>query len=59
MEKFNLIPLLEYIHPDEAYDTWVEVGMALKEEGYPLSSWEDWSRKGAKFHDGECKEKWK
>lgn len=59
MEKFNLIPLLEYIHPDEAYDTWVEVGMALKEEGYPLSSWEDWSRKGAKFHDGECKTKWK
>lgn len=59
MEKFNLIPLLEYIHPDEAYDTWVEVGMALKEEGYPLSSWEDWSRKGAKFHDGECKAKWK
>ena len=59
MGKFNLVPLLEYIHPDTSYETWLNVGMALKYEGYPLSIWEEWSRKGSKFHDGECKNKWK
>ena len=24
---------------------WIAVGMALKEEGYPCSIWDDWSRK--------------
>ena len=32
--------------------------MALKHEGYSLTIWEDWSRKGNKFHDGECSRKW-
>lgn len=59
MEKFNLVPLLNFIHPDTSYETWVNVGMALKYEGYPLSIWEEWSRKGSKFHEGECKSKWK
>ncbi len=32
--------------------------MALKHEGYSITIWEDWSRKGNKFHDGECSRKW-
>lgn len=56
--KFDLFPLLSYIDPDESYETWIQVGMALKHEGYSLTIWEDWSRKGNKFHDGECSRKW-
>lgn len=56
--KFDLVPLLSYIDPDESYETWIQVGMALKHEGYSITIWEDWSRKGNKFHDGECSRKW-
>lgn len=56
--EFDLVPLLSYIDPDESYETWIQVGMALKHEGYSLTIWEDWSRKGNKFHDGECSRKW-
>lgn len=56
--KFDLVSLLSYIDPDESYETWIQVGMALKHEGYSLTIWEDWSRKGNKFHDGECSRKW-
>ena len=58
MSRMNLVPLLRFINPDEDYGVWLNVGMALKHEGYPLSAWEDWSRKGAKFHEGECEKKW-
>ena len=41
------------------YSQWAMVGMALKESGYPLSLWEDWSRRDAsRFHPGECARKW-
>ncbi len=58
MAEFNLVPLLAYINPDVDYLTWTQVGMALKHEGYPVSVWEDWSRGGAKYHEGECAKKW-
>ena len=32
--------------------------MALKHEGYPVSVWEEWSRGGSKYHEGECAKKW-
>lgn len=54
----NLIQALGAINPDASYETWLNVGMALKYEGYTLSVWEDWSRKGAKHHPGECEKKW-
>lgn len=56
--EFDLVPLLSYIDPDESYETWIQVGMALKHEGYSLTIWEDWSREGNKFHYGECSRKW-
>lgn len=58
MSKFNLVPLLSSIDPDESYATWIQVGMALKLEGYPLSIWEKWSKNGSKYHEGECAKKW-
>lgn len=58
MEK-NLIEYLEHIPCSSLeYDRWVEVGMALKYEGYPCSLWEDWSRYDNRYHEGECQRKW-
>lgn len=58
MDKgFDLKPLLKHISPDD-YQTWINVGMALKHEGYPENVWEEWSRGSNKFQEGECENKW-
>ena len=38
---------------------WIAVGMALKEEGFPVSVWDDWSRNDARYRPGECERIWK
>jgi len=38
---------------------WIAVGMALKEEGFPCSVWDDWSRNDTRYHVGECERLWK
>lgn len=60
MEKQNLIELLEYIDPSSLeYQDWVNVGMALKEDGYTASDWDEWSRRDLKrYHANECFKKW-
>lgn len=60
MEKLRLPELLEYINPAVLdYQDWVNVGMALKEEGGSVSDWDDWSRRDpARYHAGECEKKW-
>lgn len=60
LEKFNLLPLLDYIEPSSLdYTEWVQVGMALKEEGYTYNDWDSWSqRDDARYHEGECEKKW-
>lgn len=40
------------------YKTWLEVGMALHASGESCTLWENWSRKSAKFRDGECQKRW-
>lgn len=57
MDKFDLIPLLAYISPDD-YEVWYQVGMALKTEGYTWQDWDKWSSSSAKYHNGECEKKW-
>lgn len=59
--KIDLTELLKYIDPGSCdYSEWTAVGMALKEEGYSVSAWEDWSSGDpARFHRGECAKKWK
>ena len=39
--------------------SWIAVGMALKEEGYPCSVWDDWSRNDKRYHPGECERLWR
>lgn len=60
MEKFDLVPLLDYIDPAMLdYNGWVQVGMALKHEGYSVDDWDTWSqRDSTRYHDGECERKW-
>lgn len=43
---------------DLTHQEWITVGMALKEEGYPCSIWDDWSRNDTRYHPGECVKKW-
>lgn len=59
--KLNLLPLLDYIDPSFCtYQEWVQVGMALKIEGYDVSDWDTWSRRdGGRYHAGECVHKWR
>jgi RecA-family ATPase len=58
--KVDLIALLEYVDPSFLdYQEWLNVGMALRQEGYTASDWEEWSRRdGARYHPGECFKKW-
>lgn len=58
-EERDLTEFLEYI-PCSAltYQEWVNIGMALKHEGYPCSVWEAWSRQDSRFKEGECQKKW-
>ena len=58
--KLNLLELLDYIDPAMLnYQEWVNVGMALKYEGYSVNDWDSWSqRDSARYHDGETERKW-
>lgn len=58
--KTDLLKALEYIDPARIdYQDWVNVGMALKYEGYSVSDWDNWSKRDyARYHDGECQKKW-
>ena len=54
-----ILEALNYINAaDCTYQEWVQVGMALKEEGYPVSVWDSWSRNDTRYHEGECDSKW-
>ncbi len=52
--------LLEYIDPSRcSYQEWINVGMALKHEGYSAQDWDAWSmRDSRRYHAGECSRKW-
>lgn len=56
----DLLTLLMHIDPSALdYQQWLNVGMALKEEGYTAQDWDDWSRRdAARYHAGECGRKW-
>lgn len=51
--------ILSYIPPSDLdYQDWVNVGMALKLEGYSCEVWDEWSRADSRYHNGECAKKW-
>lgn len=59
-KKLDLIALLEYVDPSYLdYQEWLNVGMALKHEGYTAADWEDWSKRDSnRYKPGECFRKW-
>ncbi|MBR0148549.1 MAG: PriCT-2 domain-containing protein [Lachnospiraceae bacterium] len=58
-EERDLTEYLEYIPCSSlSYQDWINVGMALKHEGYPCNIWEAWSRQDSRFREGECQKKW-
>lgn len=60
MKKFNLLDMLDNIDPSLLdYNEWVDVGMALKYEGYTASDWDRWSQRDPeRYRTGECWAKW-
>ena len=58
-QRTDLREIIEYLNPAELeYQEWVDVGMALKHEGYPMEIWDSWSRNDSRYHLGECERKW-
>ena len=59
LKQFRIERMLDYISVvDGEYEKWLSVGMALKNEGFPCSLWEQWSRTQPEYKEGECESKW-
>lgn len=43
---------------DLSYEEWLNVGMALKDEGLTCDLWDDWSRSDSRYEHGVCAKKW-
>ncbi len=57
--NFDLLPLLDYIDPSVlSYQDWINVGMALKHEGYTAADWDSWSQADSRYKKFECFKKW-
>ena len=51
--------MLEVIRvADLSREDWLNVGMALKNNGNTCADWEQWSRPDDRFKDGECEKLW-
>lgn len=53
ISALNFIPVADLDRAD-----WIQVGMALKEEGYSCSVWDAWSQNDKRYHRGECERLW-
>lgn len=58
---YDIHDLLAHLDPARlCYQDWVNVGMALKDEGLSAADWDAWSQRDpARYHAGECERKWK
>lgn len=57
---YDILEILEHLNPSELnYQEWLQVGMALKEEGYSVDVWDRWSMNDSRYHRGECDRKWR
>jgi RecA-family ATPase len=55
----DLTEVLRYIPPSSLdYTEWVNIGMALKHEGYTVDVWDSWSRPDSRYKAGNCEKKW-
>ena len=56
----NVLSALKVIKVSELTRAeWIAVGMALKEEGYPCSVWDEWSRNDSRYRPKECERTWR
>ncbi len=56
----NILEALKHIKVSELnYQEWINVGMALKAEGYEWTVWDDWSKNDSRYKPGECERKWR
>lgn len=60
-EKAELLKALWFIDPISCdYKTWLEIGMALKAEGFEVTVWDEWSQKDPdRYKAAEIHSKWK
>lgn len=57
--NIDLIECLKYIPASQLeYQDWINIGMALKEEGYTVADWDMWSQNDTRYRPGECEKKW-
>lgn len=55
----NILEALKQIDVSNlSYQEWINIGMALKAEGYECSVWDEWSKHDTRYKDGECDRKW-
>ena len=59
--QYDLLEVLNSIEPAELdYQQWLNVGMALDQEGYSMEIWDTWSQRDpGRYHPGECQKKWR
>lgn len=59
MQDINISEILKFVEPSVlSYREWINVGMALKDEGYSVEVFDEWSKKDGRYHVGECERKW-
>ena len=59
-QELDLNIVLQAIDPAElSYQEWINVGMGLKQAGYDVDVWDDWSKADNRYHEGECEKKWR
>src|SRR5574344_570128 len=55
----NILEALKFINVAGLnYQEWINVGMALKAEGYDCSVWDEWSKNDSRYKANECERKW-
>lgn len=56
---YDFIDIIKYIPPSSLdYQEWLDVGMALKHEGYSCDIWDSWSMNDSRYKPGVCAKKW-
>ena len=60
MLNTDIYDALQFVSADCDYETWLNVGMALKDAGCDVEDWDNWSKTApSKYHPGECHKKWR
>ena len=59
--KQRILDALNFLDPADFsdYNDWLHIGMALHEEGFPMSVWDEWSRRDPnKYNEKDLETKW-